>query len=94
MIGISYHRNVPIRKNFLHASNLALHQPYLYSMRVVRRIGQQIFHNADGLFAGSLVLFQDDGDAEAGVDIFSFAVRHGLVRAILKKALNSKLVPS
>ncbi len=49
-------------ENFLHSSDLSAREPHFYSVRVIGGIGQDIFHNSGGLFAGSLILFQDDSD--------------------------------
>jgi hypothetical protein len=43
---------------------------------MIRRVGQQVLDGADGFAAGSLVLFENDGDAEAGADVFALTMRH------------------
>ncbi len=63
-------------ENFLHSSDLSVREPHFYSMRMIGRIGQDIFHNAGRLFAGSLILLQNDGDLQPGTDIFSCPMRH------------------
>ncbi len=65
-----------VRQNFLNAPDLSVGEADFYAVRVIARIGQQIFDDADGLFAGALVLFEDDGDAHSGADVLSFAVFH------------------
>lgn len=49
-------------ENFLHSSDLSVCEPNLYSVRMIGRIREDVFHYPGGLFAGSLILFQDDGD--------------------------------
>lgn len=55
-------------------------------MRVKCRIGENIFYDAEGLFSGSLVLFQNDRDLESGSDIFSFSMRHSEVQSLQSKS--------
>lgn len=43
---------------------------------MMRRICEKVFDDAFRQFAGALILFEVDGDLEAGADILSFAVRH------------------
>ena len=52
-----------VGENFLNATDLSVRQTNLDAVRVKFRVGQQVFDNADGLFAGALVLFEDDRDA-------------------------------
>ncbi len=54
-------------------------------MRVKCRIGENIFYDAEGLFSGSLVLFQNR-DLESGSDIFSFSMRHSEVQSLQSKS--------
>jgi hypothetical protein len=49
-------------------------------------IGENIFYDAEGLFSGSLVLFQNDRDLESGSDIFSFSMRHSEVQSLQSKS--------
>jgi hypothetical protein len=56
-------------QNSLNTPDLPVRQPYLDPMRVVGRVGQQVFYGADGFAAGSLVLLEDDRDAETRADI-------------------------
>ena len=68
--------NVLLVNNFLHPADLSVRQANLDPVRMGRRICQQVFDDADGLFAGPLVLFEDDCDLQARVDVFSLSVRH------------------
>ena len=43
---------------------------------MIRRICEQIFHDAGRQLAGLLVLFKDDSDLGSGRDIFALAMRH------------------
>jgi hypothetical protein len=45
-------------------------------VRVVSRIGQQVLNYTNGLFAGALILFENDRDAESSQYILALAVRH------------------
>jgi hypothetical protein len=71
----------------LNSPDLSVGQPNLYSMRMMRRVGQQIFYNAHGQSGGSLVLFQDNGDGHSGLDILAFTVRHKVLALIGSLAL-------
>ena len=62
--------------NFLHPPDLTVRQSHLDTVPMIWGIGQQIFHHTDGLFAGSLVLFEDDSDSLTGTNILAFAMRH------------------
>jgi hypothetical protein len=63
-------------QDLLHTPDLPVCQTDLDPMRVGGGVGQKVFDGADGLAASPLVLFEDDGDAEAGADIFTLAIRH------------------
>jgi len=71
------------RKNFLHAPDLPVGEAHLDAVRVKFRVGQQVFDDADGLFAGALVLFEDDRDAQSGANIISVFSVHNLPKIIL-----------
>jgi hypothetical protein len=70
-------------KNFLHATNLSVGEPDLDPVRVKFRVGQQVLDDADGLFAGALILFEDDRDAQSGANIISVFSVHNLPKMIL-----------
>jgi hypothetical protein len=45
-------------------------------VRVVGGVGQKVFNGTYGLATCSLVLLEDDGDPEAGADVFTLAMAH------------------
>jgi len=66
------------RHDLFYASNLSIHQADLDSMRVIRRLGEYIFHNALGQFARALILFKNDQYGHAGFDVGAGLSVHGL----------------
>jgi hypothetical protein len=64
--------------DLVHSPDLPVFEPDLYSVWVKRRICEQIFYDADSLFAGPLILLQHDRYFHSGPDVFSFTMRHKL----------------
>ena len=63
--------------NLFYPPYFAAHQPHLDAVRMHGAFGEDIADDAVGQTAGVLILFQNDGDAEAASDIFAlFRVRH------------------
>lgn len=72
-----------VRQDFLNAADLAVGQADFDAVRVKFRIGQQILDDADGLAPRSLILFEDDRDADAGANIISVFSVHISTNIIL-----------
>ena len=65
--------------NLLPPPHFAAEEPHLDAMRMRGAFGEDVADDAVGETAGVLVLFQDDGDAQAIADVFSlFRVRHSV----------------
>lgn len=60
-----------ITYNSLHSADLPVLEPDFYAVRVVRGVSQYVLDDPPCALAGTLVLFEDDLDLEAGMDIFS-----------------------
>ena len=68
--------NHQLFENLNDAANLSVLEPNFDTARMKCRAGEQVFHDASGTPAGSLVLLEDDVDFEAGIDIFAVLTLH------------------
>ena len=64
--------------DLLYAPHLSILQADLDAVRVGRRAGQDILHDAFGELAGRLILLEDDQNGHAGFDVGADRAIHGL----------------
>lgn len=57
--------------NHFHAPNFPGFQPYLNAVGMKRRFGQDVLYYAFGQRAATLILFQDDGNFQSGMNILT-----------------------
>jgi hypothetical protein len=67
---------VPSFDNLLNSADLACLKPNFYSVRMLGRIGQYIFHNATRTFSRPLVLLLDDVNFDSRFYVFSVLSVH------------------
>jgi len=74
-------------QDFFHPPYGPALQPYLDAVRMCRRVGEDVFDNALGEFAGALILLKYDGYALAWFDVAAFLSVHGRYFTILERRM-------
>ena len=62
--------------DLFHPPHLPVHQTDLDAVRVIGRLGKDVLDDTLGEFAGSLILFQDNQNRQAGFDVRAFLSVH------------------
>jgi hypothetical protein len=71
--------------NLLHASYFPGYKPDLNAARVERGFREDVFHDAAGVFPGTLILFLRDVHPQPWLDVFAVLPVHALDSFTLQK---------